>query len=526
MATQEKVDVTIVGAGASASVFASALARAGKKVVMLEQGPDWKNGDLISSEIWGRRLKTVNPAILEGKDRLGYSYNAGWGSGGAATHYFAMFPRLLPSDFNMKSAYGRGLDWPFSYDDLAPYYDRVAQDIGVSGDAKAEERWRPPGQPYPMPPIRSFRHGDVWLKGFEALGMKTARATVAINSQEYKGRPACVYDGWCNAGCPIGALANPSFTYLDEARKHGAEVRAFSTVTRVLTNDKGDRVTGIEYYDSAKQRQVQEASIVILAAFVSQNPRILLNSATDKHPNGLANANGLVGRYVMAHTGATIWGMFDEPDLQNYMGVLAAMHWSYDRYDKTARPGAFGSILWHCSPAIKPNDIGGIANSRNDLFGQPLVDFIKRGSRQLSRLQAFGEELPNPDNRVVLATEKDEFGFPLARINHAYDQDAVGVWRQACDEGLQIAKAAGATESWALRASPPTIHMVGGTAMGSSAADSVTNGYGQTHEIPNLWIAGVTLFPTEGAVNPTYTMYAASLRGAEHLVQNWHAIAG
>jgi choline dehydrogenase-like flavoprotein len=155
-----------------------------------------------------------------------------------------------------------------------------------------------------------------------------------------------------------------------------------------------------------------------------------------------------------------------------------------------------------------------------------LVDFIKRGSRQLSRLQAFGEELPNPDNRVVLATEKDEFGFPLARINHAYDQDAVGVWQQACDEGLQIAKAAGATESWALRAAPPTIHMVGGTAMGRSAADSVTDGYGQTHEIPNLWIAGVTLFPTEGAVNPTYTMYAASLRGAEHLAENWNAIAG
>jgi choline dehydrogenase-like flavoprotein len=426
----------------------------------------------------------------------------------------------------MKSAYGRGLDWPFSYNDLAPYYDRVAQDIGVSGDAKAEERWRPPGHPYPMPPIRSFRHGDVWLKGFEALGIKTARATVAINSQDYKGRPACVYDGWCNAGCPIGALANPSFTYLDEARKLGAEVRPFSTVTRVLTNNKGDRVTGIEYYDRAKQRQVQEASIVILAAFVSQNPRILLNSATDKHPDGLANANGLVGRYVMAHTGATIWGMFDEPDMQNYMGVLAAMHWSYDRYDKTARPGAFGSILWHCSPAIKPNDIGGIANSRNDLFGQPLVDFIKRGSRQLSRLQAFGEELPNPDNRVVLASEKDEFGFPLARINHAYDQDAVGVWQQACDEGLLIAKAAGAKESWALRAAPPTIHMVGGTAMGRSAADSVTNGYGQTHEIPNLWIAGVTLFPTEGAVNPTYTMYAASLRAAEHLAENWNAIAG
>jgi len=524
MATNEKVDVAIVGAGASASVFASVLARAGKKVVMLEQGPDWQMGDLVSSEIWGRRLKAVAPAILEGKDRLGYSYNAGWGTGGAATHYFAMFPRLLPSDFNMKSEHGRGLDWPFSYDDLAPYYDRVAQDIGISGDAKAEERWRPPGQPYPMPPIKSFRHGDVWLKGFAALGIQTARATTGINSVAYKERPACLYDGWCNAGCPIGALANPSMSYLGDARQKGAEVRSFSYVTRVLTNANGDRVTGVEYYDQKKERQVQEASVVILAAFIAQNPRILLNSATDKHPNGLANSNGLVGRYVMAHTGATIWGLFDEPDMQNYMGVLAPMHWSYDRYGKTARKGAFGSILWHCSPALKPNDIGGIANSRNDLFGQALVDFIRRGSRQLARLQAFGEELPSPNNRVELADQKDEFGFPIARITHTYDQDAVGVWQQATDEGLEIAKAAGAKEFWAIRAIP-TIHMVGGTAMGRSAAESVANGYGQTHEIPNLWLAGATLFPTEGAVNPSYTLYAVSLRAAEHLATNWGAIA-
>ena len=128
---------------------------------------------------------------------------------------------------------------------------------------------------------------------------------------------------------------------------------------------------------------------------------------------------------------------------------------------------------------------------------------------------------------MVLATEKDEFGFPLARINHAYDQDAVGVWQQACDEGLQIAKAAGATELWVLRAAPPTIHMVGGTAMGRSAADSVTNGYGQTHGISQFvdrWRDAVSN-GRRGEI-PTYTMYAASLRGAEHLAENWNAIAG
>ena len=524
MAMQEKVDVVIVGAGASGSLYAAVLAKAGKKVVMLEQGPDWKLSDMVSNEIWGRRLKGGAPVILEGRDKMGYGYNSGWGSGGAAAHYFAMFPRMLANDFNMKSEHGRGLDWPMSYMVLASYYDRVAQEIGISGDAKAEERWRPPGAPYPMPPLKSFRHGDVWLKGFEALGMKTARATTGINSEVFKGRPACVYDGWCNAGCPTGALANPQVTYLKDARERGAEVRNGCTVTRVLTNAKGDRATGVEYYDAKKEKHLQEASVVIIAAFVSQTPRLLLNSATDRHPKGLANSNGLVGRYVMAHTGATIWGLFDEPDVQNYMGVVAPMHWSYDRYGKTTRKGAFGSTLWHCSPAIKPNDIGGIANSRNDLFGQELVDFIKRGSKQLSRLQAFCEELPSLDNRVDLGTQKDEFGLPMARMTHTYDADALGLWQAGVDEGLEIAKAAGAKDFWAIRAAP-TIHMVGGTAMGRSAADSVCDSYGRTHEIANLFLSGASVMPTEGAVNPTYTIFAVSLRGADYMVKNWASIA-
>src|SRR5437762_2450465 len=266
MATREKVDVVIVGAGASGSVFAATLATAGKKVAVLETGPDWQLSDLVSSDFWGRRIKTAG----------------------------------------------------------APC--------------------RPAGKPYPMPPMKTFRHGEVGVKACAEHGIRLVPACVGMNSTEYKGRPACIYDGWCHVGCPTGALSNPIVTYLGEARRAGAEVRARSTVTRVLTNAQGTKATGVEYYDSAGQRHVQPASVVVLAAWAAQNPRLLLNSATPKHPKGLANASGLVGKYMMCHFASGTWALFDE-DVQNHMGTTGAQFMSYDRYAKTSHKGAFGSTF-------------------------------------------------------------------------------------------------------------------------------------------------------------------------------------
>jgi choline dehydrogenase-like flavoprotein len=525
MATNEKVDVVVVGAGASGCVYAAVLAKAGKKVVVLETGPDWQSSDLISSDIWGRRIKTAGaPFRLEGKNPFGYSYQSGWGVGGAALHYFANFPRLLPNDFKIKSEHGRALDWPIVYDDVAPYYDKVARDIGVSGDAKAEEIWRPAGEPYPMPPMKSFRHGEIWLKGFEALGIRMVPAAVGMNSIDFKGRPACIYDGWCHVGCPIGALANPIVTYLADAKKAGAEVRARSTVTRVLTDAAGRKVTGVEYYDEKKERQVQEANVVVLAAWSAQNPRIMFNSATERHPKGLANSSGLLGKYLMAHFSSGTWAIFDE-DVQNHMGTTGAQFMSYERYGKTHHKGAFGSSFITAGSALKTSDLGGFANARVDLFGPDLHAFMKRAARGLTRIGAFGEELPNLENRIELIADKDEFGMPLGKITHSFDQDAVGVWEANFVEGLNVAKAAGAKEAWSGRGAQPTIHLMGGTIMGTTAGDSITNSYGQTHELPNLYVAGPGLFPTCGASNPTYTIFALSLRGAEQLAANWGSIA-
>jgi len=526
MATQEKVDVAIVGAGASGSTYAAILSRAGKKVVLLDNGPDWHTSDLISSDIWGRRIKPAGgPFILEGKNLVNMGGQSGWGVGGAALHYFANFPRLLPTDFRIRSEYGRAHDWPISYDDVAPWYDKVAQEIGVSGDARAEEIWRPKGAPYPMPPMKTFKNGRVWLKGFEANGIRMVPAAVGMNSVEFKDRAACIYDGWCHVGCPIGALANPLVTWLAEARKNGTEVRAWSTATRVLTDASGSRATGVEYYDRNGDRQFQPAGVVVLATWAAQNPRLLLNSASDRHPKGLANTNGLVGKYIMTHFGSGTNALFDE-DVEPHMGTIGAQFMSYERYGKTSHKGAFGSTFIVAGSANKVTGLGGLANSRPELFGPELETYLKRAIKNLSRINAFGEEQPKIENRIELASEKDEFGIPLGRIIHNYDDNDAALWNANFEEGLKIAHATDAKEVWQGRGGMPCIHLMGGTIMGTGAANSVVNSYGQTHEVGNLFVAGPGIFPTAGASNPTYTIFALSMRGAEHLAANWGALAG
>ena len=409
---------------------------------------------------------------------------------------------------------------------VAPYYDKVAQEIGVSGDAKAEEIWRPKGEPYPMPPMKTFRNGEVWLKGFEAVGIRMVPAAVGMNSTEFKGRPACIYDGWCHVGCPIGALANPLVTYLADARKAGAEVRALSTVTRVLTNDAGNKVTGVEYYDAKKEKQVQEASVVILAAWSAQNPRLMINSATDKHPKGLANSSGLLGKYMMAHYASGTWALFDE-DVEPTWARSARNTCRTTATTRPARRARSAAPIIVAGTALKTTDLGGFANARLDLFGQPLADFMQRAKRGITRLTAFGEEMPNVENRIELADGKDEFGMPLAQASSTVSIRTQ--WRcgtQTSRRDLQSPRQPAPRNSGRRAAiSRPSICSAA-PSWEAGPANSVTDSYGQTHEIPNLWVAGPGLFPTEGASNPTYTIFAVSQRGAEQLVSKWGTVAG
>ena len=516
----EPVDVVVVGSGASGSVYAAMLAEAGKSVLVLEGGGARKLSDLYSSQVWARRLKWAATNIInENPGSLSVGFNSGQGYGGAAAHHYGVWLRFHPEDFRERTLHGRSLDWPFAYSDLSPFYDRIQREVGISGDA-AREIWRPPGEPYPLPPITVGQHGKSLARGFEALGMHTAPLPLAVLSQPYQGRPPCIRDGWCDAGCPTGALANPLVTYLPRATKAHATLKAGAWVTRVLSDSGGRRARGVEYRTRAGETIVQPAQVVVLCAFTVENARILLNSQTGRFPRGIANSSGLIGHYLMTHPSVLVSGLFSEQTL-NHLGLAGGELLCQDAFRKDG-PTAFGSRQWVIALALKPNDLLGIALSRPQLFGEDLRRFIREGAHFMGSMVALCQDQPLLENRIELASQKDPFGMPLARVVYRGSTDGQQLAEAAGAEGVEILKAAGAREAW--HGAPAGQHILGGAIMGTDSGKSVVNAECQSHDVPNLFVAGPSVFPTSSAVNPTFTVHALALKSSEFIAKNWGSL--
>lgn len=519
----DKVEVVVVGSGIAGSTLAAELAGSGFEVLTLEGGPKRTVEDMVSSQIWSRRQKWGGPPIVgEGDLVNGLYFGMGWGTGGAGFHWYAHWYRLHENDFKVRSLHGKGLDWPIDYAKLRPYYDRAQRYFGVSGD-EAQDVWSPPADPYPMRPLPRSRQSEVIAKGFEAVGLRSSPNSVAINSAAHDDRGPCLMDGWCDSGCPIGALANPLVLQWPKALKAGARLTHDAFVTKVTTDASGGRATGVEYFDAQGALNVQPADIVILAAHTISNSQLLLLSANGAHPSGLANGSGMLGRHFMSHPSMVIHGLFHE-ETEPHRGITGGNLFSQEGYDdKEPVPGAFGSRAWLVGQAVKPNDLLGIAMSRPEFYGDKLDAFLRKAVRHFGNMTVVCEETSVPENRIELDTSrKDRYGVPLAKvINHMPEENAKRL-DHAKEEGLRIFRSAGTSDAWAGPLAP--MHVMGGTVMGNDPATSVTNSFGQTHQVDNLFVAGSSLFPTCGAVNPTGTLAALVFRTVDYIRDNRSAL--
>ena len=305
---EDEVDLVIVGAGAGGGTVLQRLAHRGWSVVALDAGPFWDpEQDWVSDEAGSHQLYWTEPRQIGGADPVPLgSNNSGRGVGGSMVHYAGYTPRLHPSDFHTRSVDGVGQDWPIRYEDLRPYYEQMEAELPVAGQ---DWPWGDPHR-YPYRPHPVGGNGELFLRGAERAGIEARVGPVAITNGRFGNRPHCIYRGFCLQGCKVNAKASPLVTHIPDALAHGAEVRADSMVTRVEVDGRTGRAVGVHYVRDGLSR-FQRAKAVAVAGYSIETPRLLLNSASDRFPDGLCNDFDLVGRYLMVQGAPQSGGRFD-----------------------------------------------------------------------------------------------------------------------------------------------------------------------------------------------------------------------
>src|SRR5712672_1162945 len=565
MAT-EKTDVVIVGVGASGGILAAELGKAGMKVIGLERGPRLTTADFQLDELRYFQRQELRPD--KKRQPVTWRSNAGpratpiptqnYGNqaGGGTVHYGAVSWRLHEDDFRARSQtverYGASVipaesslaDWPISYADLEPYYDRAEYELGVSGKAGNLQGRKidggnvfeaPRRREYPLPALLADQSGVIFDEAARKLGWHPFPTPRAIISQPYNGRPACSYCGFCQAfGCHMGAKSSILVTKLPEADTTGNFKLLTGTMCYRVNSDDSGRVTGVAYYGPDGSDNTIEAELVILTPFIYDNTRLLLLSRTEKFPNGLANSSGQVGKHLMAHMMAKVFAAFDDRFVNVYMGPSAQKHtlddFNGDNFDHSGLGFIRGSQV-----SIGPADLEagpiGTAISLTPPPGTPrwgaaYRDFLAKYFARYGAIVAQTENLAYADQMIDLDPDlRDQYGLPAPRLTYDWrrpNEIARVEYLMTKMEG--IGRAMGATHVWRAPLGPgaPGAHHEGGTRMGSDPKTSVVNRYGQTWDIPNLFVIGSSTFPSMGSgFNPTLTIQALAYLSADAIVNRY-----
>jgi len=523
----DRADVLIIGAGASGGVAGLRLAEAGLRVVCLEQGR-WHDraeypGPRIEWELATMRHWSANPNVrqlpedypvnTDASEILPLMYN---GVGGSMLLYAGDWPRLLPSDFRVRTLDGVADDWPITYSDLQPHYERIDRQMGVSG--LGGDPAYPPGEEPPLPPLPIGEGAMEIARAHHRLGWHWWPGPNAILSAPYEGRRPCARWGTCMQGCPEGAKASTDLTHWPAAIERGAELLTGARVTRLVTARSG-LVTGAEYLDEEGRERFQEASVVVLAANAIGTVRLLLLSESNGSA-GLANSSGQVGRRLMMHPFAVVTGLFEKrfPTWEGHVGCR--IH-CLEFYETDEHRGFVRGAKWSMAPSSGgPLNAAMPARAGDAVWGPEHHRRVRERLGHALSWGIFGEDLPDPENRVVLDTElTDSSGLPAPKVIYRIDDNARRLIDFQVERATESMLEAGAFKVDSVKMMHEAgWHLLGTARMGDDPATSVVDRWGRSHDVPNLFIIGGSMFVTSGALNPTSTITALALRAADHMV--------
>lgn len=533
------VDFAIVGSGAAGGVLARALATQGHTVVVLEKGPRLGPADFRHDEystLFLGKLGFASPVTWREHERqratlarFGDGASRGiWGAqvvGGSSVHFTANFWRFRPVDFAERTRVGAVAgaalaDWPLTYDELEPYYTRVDWEVGVSGAAGG---WGEPrrSRPYPLPPLPVKSSGVLFERGARKLGWHPHPAPMAILSQPFNGRMGCQACGFCMGyGCEYGAKGSTLAAMLPAAEATGrCEVRPDCHVRKVALDARG-RARGVVYFDAQGREQLQRARAVLLCGNGAETPRLLLLSASNRFPQGLANSSGMVGKHLMFNGGSLTLGVYEHP-LNEYKGA-AVSRVALDWYDSDPRRGFYGGGALDARADITLPIFWALAGAptgrRN--WGAEYKAAVAHGFTRQMTVMGHTTSLPMERNTITLDPEHvDARGLPAIRVTYRDHDDDLRMMRFMQARARELHEAAGAREivEVPVGVSTSTAHLLGTCRMGDDPRTSVTDRDHRTHDVPNLFVCDGSSLVTSGRGQPTMTIMALAFRAGDRI---------
>ncbi len=552
----ETYDVAIVGSGAGGGMAAYELTKAGARVVVLEAGGMWDNTSAQYSAMFKmpydsprRGAATADrpfgewDACIGGWQIPGEPYTRAEGTrfdwwrarmlGGRTNHWGRISLRFGPDDFRRKSLDGMGDDWPITYDDVKPWYDEVDRLVGIFGSV--ENLPNEPDGIFHAPPAPRY-HERLIKQTCDRIGITCIPARLSIITKPHNGRAPCHYCGQCNRGCMTNSNFSSTNVLVTPALRTGRMTLLTDAMVREVSTGPDGRATGVHYIHkpTGEDRHV-EARIVVLAASACETARILLNSRSSRHPQGLANASGVVGKYLTDTTGTSVSGFI--PRLVNVPrhnadgvgGNHIMMPWWLDN-TKLDFPRGYHIEVGGGLGAPGYGFMGGIHNYPDGGgYGADLKQQYRKYWGASVSFDGRGEMIPNENSFCELdPTVTDRWGIPVLRFHWEWrDSELLQVKHMQETFRNLIAEMGGEVYSpmptreqgYGIANGGAIIHELGGARMGTSDRDSALNRHGQAWDCNNLFVADGASFVSQADKNPTWTIMALSMRVSAYITE-------